>query len=366
MIVWAIAGLLGLATGMRIGWALANEQSVVSTAMILALGSLGTAAALSWPPLTLFVDSALGWPNIAMGFSQVALIGSAAGSAVMITSVTSRRPPAVNRRLSVAQYSVAAVVAALSLTAFFAAGPRPQTSPTEYLRQHLGGPAGLLPLAYLVAALSLVAWAGLRHSNRSRRGRALFVFTLGMTLMLLAGVAFLFQVIADDEVALARVGTTLLGCAMPAVAAGALLPSIEDWFGARRELALIRPILTELGRRHPEMNLEARTHGPRVFRVAEKMSLISDALFLEATAASDGEPAVTDPDVAPGEQALTVARWIDGRSPFPGLGWLRQPETYSDREWILAIAGRYRDLMREPADAPPRGKVRALRRAAAD
>ena len=36
MIIWVIAGLLGLATGLRIGWALVNNQSLVSTAMILA------------------------------------------------------------------------------------------------------------------------------------------------------------------------------------------------------------------------------------------------------------------------------------------------------------------------------------------
>ena len=37
MIIWVIAGLLGLATGLRIGWALVNKQSLVSTAMILAV-----------------------------------------------------------------------------------------------------------------------------------------------------------------------------------------------------------------------------------------------------------------------------------------------------------------------------------------
>ena len=46
MIIWVIAGLLGLATGLRIGWALVNKQSLVSTAMIVALGSLGAVAAL--------------------------------------------------------------------------------------------------------------------------------------------------------------------------------------------------------------------------------------------------------------------------------------------------------------------------------
>ena len=77
MTVWVIAGLLGLATGLRIGWAMVNHLSVVSTAMIVALGSLAMVAALNWAPLTLLVDAALGWPNIAIGLSQVALVASA-------------------------------------------------------------------------------------------------------------------------------------------------------------------------------------------------------------------------------------------------------------------------------------------------
>ena len=48
MTVWVIAGLLGMATGVRIGWALVNKQSLVSAAMIIALGSLGLVAALNW------------------------------------------------------------------------------------------------------------------------------------------------------------------------------------------------------------------------------------------------------------------------------------------------------------------------------
>jgi len=56
--------------------------------------------------------------------------------------------------------------------------------------------------------------------------------------------------------------------------------------------------------------------------------------------------------VSPQEQARTIAQWIyDGRegaqekgASFPGLGWLRQPTSYSDREWILEIAHQYRQL----------------------
>ena len=93
MIVWVIAGLLGMATGLRIGWALVNKQSVVSSAMIVALGNLALVAAFNWPPLTVLIDRALHWPNISVGLSQVALVGCAAGSCVMITSVASLRSP---------------------------------------------------------------------------------------------------------------------------------------------------------------------------------------------------------------------------------------------------------------------------------
>ncbi len=158
---------------------------------------------------------------------------------------------------------------------------------------------------------------------------------------------------------------------MLVVAAGSLLPSLEDWFGARRELRTIQPILDELGRRHPDVGIGVRPRGPLAFRVAERMSLISDALFLEATAASgalsraetSGSAAGTDgetfgdldelpaPDVTPVQQAATVAAWIDGDEEFPGPAWLRQPTTYSDREWILEIARQYRRLTVErPSD----------------
>jgi hypothetical protein len=111
-----------------------------------------------------------------------------------------------------------------------------------------------------------------------------------------------------------------------------------------------------------------------VFRVAERMSLISDALFLEATTAdaarkrpvdatgalpareldeADDGTELESPSVPPEQQARAIAEWIyaeregapDGTGPkFPGLGWLRQPASYSDREWILAIAQQYGQL----------------------
>ena len=378
MIIWVIAGLLGLATGLRIGWALVNKQSLVSTAMILALGSLGLVAALNWQPLTLLIDTVLQWPNISMGLSQVALIACAAGSCVMITTVSSERKPATIRKIAIVQYSVAGAIAVASLVTFFATGQQPEMSPEEYLKQNLGSSDGrlpwLLPLLYVLLALTLVSWAGMRHSNRSRRGRALFVFTIGIVLIVLASAFFILRAAGNTRLLGVGAAATLLGCAMLVVATGSLLPSVEDWFGARHELRTIQPVLNELGRRHPDIGIGVRPRGPLVFRVAERMSLISDALFLEATAAdatrkrpvdatgalpareldeADDVTEVESPSVPPEEQARAIAEWIyagredapAGTGPkFPGLGWLRQPASYSDREWILEIAEQYREL----------------------
>jgi hypothetical protein len=365
LIVWVIAGLLGLATGLRIGWALVNKQSLVSAAMILALGSLGAVAALNWQPLTLMLDTMLRWPNIATVFSQVALIACAAGSCVMITSASSSRKPAAIRRIAIIQYAVATVIAALTLVAFFVGPQQPEMSPEEYLRRNLGSGttslSWLLPLLYVLLALTLVAWAGARHSNRTRRGRALFVFTIGIALIVLASAFFALRAAGNTRFVGVGAAATLLGCAMLVVASGSLLPSVEDWFGARRELRTIQPLLEELHRRHPNIGIGERPRGPLLFRVAEQMSLISDALYLEATralqsdegGAVDESPDPVQSSVGPDAQALRIAQWIHAgqgadrdaaNSLFPGPSWLRQPSSYSDREWILAIADQYRML----------------------
>jgi hypothetical protein len=380
LIIWVIAGLLGVATGLRIGWALVNKQSVVSAAMMMALGSLGLLAALNWQPLTLLIDAALNWPNVSIALSQMALIGCAASSCVMITSAASSKKPAVTRRLAWANYIAAVAIAAVSLTLFFSDARQPEMPPEEYLRRNVGSHTSLpwlLPLLFILFALTVVAVSGLRYSNRSRRGRALFLFTVGITLIVLASGVILLQAVGITQLVGVRPAVTLLAFAMLIVAAGALLPTVEDWFGARRELRTINPLLRELARRQPDIGVGVRPRGPLAFRVAERMSLISDALFLEATQRASSGPAkrrasrthrsegaraaeqsrvmtdVDPPDVSPDEQARAIARWVlrtkkgGHGAEFPGLSWLRQPEDYSDRDWILAIAQRYRELDRE-------------------
>ncbi len=127
-----------------------------------------------------------------------------------------------------------------------------------------------------------------------------------------------------------------------------------------------------------------RPRGPLVFRVAERMSLISDALFLEATAADaarkrpvdatgarptreldevDDVSELESPPVPPQEQARTIAQWIyagregapkDTRASSRDLAGCASPTSYSDREWILEIAQQYRQLaLSKRRDAGP-------------
>ena len=354
MTVWVIAGLLGMATGLRIGWAVVNQQSVVSSAMIVALGNLAVLAALNWPPLTLLVDTALNWPNISVGLSQMALVASASGSFVMITAVASTRSPEVTHRWAVVQYSVAAVIAAATLVLFLNDGRGAELPTGEYLKRNIGrsGEAfdWLLPLLYVLLVLSVVAWVGMRLSNSSRRGRALLIFTAGIALLVAASAFFVGRAIGGTRFTGVSTAVTLVLCAMGIVAGGALMPALEDWVGARRDLRRIAALRAEMGRRHPDIGIGVRPRGPLVFRVAEQLSLISDALYLEGASVAP-HPVHTDPPpgITSAEQARAVAKWIAaGRDrvsvAFPGRSWLRQPPDCPDRDWILEIADQYRQV----------------------
>ena len=256
-------------------------------------------------------------------------------------------------------------------------------SPEEYLRRNLGSNgmalSWLLPLLYVLLALTLVAWAGMRHSNRTRRGRALFVFTIGIVLIVLASAFFLLRAVGTTQFVGVGAAATLLGCAMLVVAGGLAAAqrrglvrraprAADDPAAARRT----RPPASR--RRHRRASARAagvpgrRADVPDLRRAVPRgddgrrratPSGRCQPAHRRSTTWSDGIAELSDfdtPDVAPEEQARAIAEWIyAGRgetdaetqtSLFPGLGWLRQPTTYSDREWILAIAKQYRQLDR--------------------
>ena len=212
-----------------------------------------------------------------------------------------------------------------------------------------------MPVLYVMLAMTLVTWVGIRLSNPTRRGRALFLFSAGTALIVAASAFILIRAVRGTPLVGVGTAATLVMCALSVVAAGSLLPSVEDWVGARRELRLIDPLLQEMARRHPDVGIGTRPRGPLVFRVAERLSTISDSMYLEAlNAADDGTRTGGEPDgVSTAEQARAVARWLragpdDGAHAFPGSEWLRQPSECSDREWILEIARQYRNLASTP------------------
>jgi hypothetical protein len=114
------------------------------------------------------------------------------------------------------------VLTAVSLVMFFAAGQQPEMAPQEYLKRNLGL-SWLLPLLCVLLALTLVLWAGMRYSSRSRRGRALFIFTIGIVLSVLASAFFFLRAISNTEFVGVGAAVTFLGVAMVIVAAGPLL-----------------------------------------------------------------------------------------------------------------------------------------------
>ena len=81
----------------------------------------------------------------------------------------------------------------------------------------------MLPLLYVLLALTLMLWAGMRYSSRSRRGRALFIFIIGIVLIVLASAFFFLRAISNTEFVGVGAAVTLLGAAVVIVAAGSLL-----------------------------------------------------------------------------------------------------------------------------------------------
>jgi hypothetical protein len=137
-----------------------------AVALTLTMGSLGLVAALNWQPLALLVDTVMHWPNIAMALIQVALITCTAGICVLMTSVAAGHKSAVFQHHAIAQYSIAATVAAASIARFFVAGRRLEMPPAQYLQENLAS-SWLLPLLlYAPLALTAVSWTAVRHSTR--------------------------------------------------------------------------------------------------------------------------------------------------------------------------------------------------------
>lgn len=162
-----------------------------------------------------------------------------------------------------------------------------------------------------------------------------------MVLMVLSSAFFLLRAVGNTDVLGVGAAATLLGCAMLVVAGGSLLPSVEDWFGARRELRTIQPLLAELNDRHPDVGIGVRPRGPLLFRVAEQMSLISDSLYLEAIAAEGVRRRTVDAgqrerDI---EQSLNIADIADLDSPpVPA-----DEQARGIAEWIFAGCGTGRE-----------------------
>ena len=145
------------------------------------------------------------------------------------------------------------------------------------------------PLLYVLFALTLISWAGMALQPHPARAGPVPVHPRDRADP--GGHRhFLMRAVASTHLVGIGTAATLLGVAMLIVALGSLLPAIEDWFGGRREMRMIAPILKELERRQPDVGIGERPRGPLIFRVAERLSLISDALYLEAT---DAQQALT-------------------------------------------------------------------------
>jgi hypothetical protein len=93
-------------------------------------------------------------------------------------------------------------------------------APQEYLKRDLGLSclSWLLPLLYVLLALTLMLWSAMRYSNC---GRGLFIVTVGIVIIVLASALIFLRAIGNTFVGVGA-AVTLLGAATVIVAAESL------------------------------------------------------------------------------------------------------------------------------------------------
>ncbi|MUM19579.1 hypothetical protein FZI91_21065 [Mycobacterium sp. CBMA271] len=211
--------------------------------------------------------------------------------------------------------------------------------------------AEVVSSGFMCAVLVQLAWAGMRHADRT---------PVGTGLGLLAAAA-VFELVAISYGGLWRplnqghgntLGTfglwleSLPGCAGAVlIILGFLWPPVATHVQARRKRRMLQPLHDALEKLFPG-----------VIPPMDQRIRLSDLIFEWTTHIQDGltllgqgrQVSPQTRDSIPGgcdERAVAVTNWLTGQD-VPGFSseWLRPPSGVSDEAWVLAIAEAYADF----------------------
>ncbi|MCJ0904002.1 hypothetical protein [Rhodococcus sp. ARC_M6] len=320
MIAWAIALVVWIAAGARLGRVVARAATPLRTAMVIVGFCVALMATVLVPGVWDIVERVAPDQHFSAMVVVVLWVFLSASSAVGAVSAW----PVMTRS---AMGGIAIVLYTVGLLVSIAVG--------------FGYPVPAL--VFVIISLSLVISTGLRHVAWAPLGRGIALIVLGSTTLLIVVVVMLVEAIRGTNSLESGVWT---GAGVGFVSAASLLIALgitwvlaETWVRARLDLMRLRRMHELLVKRFPEVVDADSAATTSVLRASDVIAQIMDAMYIQAGAGMF-DVGGREPPRSIASHSGILAGWIEDPlgSDVLDTRWIAPPGGMSARRWLLVLA----------------------------
>ncbi|MGK2238727.1 MAG: hypothetical protein ACI9JD_001275 [Rhodococcus sp. (in: high G+C Gram-positive bacteria)] len=320
MIFWAVALLVWVAAGARLGRVVARTATPLRMSMVFAGFSVALSSTVMVPAVWDIVDRIAPEQHAAAMIVIVLWTALSAASAVGAVSAWPVMSRPAMRGLATVLYSVGLLVAIAVLFGY----PAPA-------------------LIFIVVALSLVISTGLRHVAWAPLGRGIALIVTGSSILLVVVVVMLVESIGGTGALESDIwtgaGVWFIAALSVLIALGITWVLLETWLRARRDLYRLRRMHALLVKRFPEVVDADSAGSTSVLRASDMIAQIMDAMYIQSGAGMF-DVGGQEPPRAVTAHAGILAGWIADplASDVLDTRWIAPPEKMSARRWVLLLA----------------------------
>ena len=320
MIAWAIALVVWIAAGARLGRVVAREATPLRTAMVIVGFCVALIATVLVPGVWDIVERVAPDQHFSAMVVVVLWVFLSAASAVGAVSAWPVMTRSAMRGIAIVLYTVGLLV---SIAVGF------------------GYP--IPALVFVIIALSLVISTGLRHVAWAPLGRGIALIVLGSVTLLIVVVVMLVEAIRGTNSLESGVWT---GAGVGFVSAASLLIALgitwvlaETWVRARLDLMRLRRMHELLVKRFPEVVDADSAASTSVLRASDVIAQIMDAMYIQAGAGMF-DVGGREPPRSIASHSGILAGWIEDPlgSDVLDTRWIAPPGGMSARRWVLVVA----------------------------
>lgn len=330
MIAWAIALVVWIAAGARLGRVVARVATPLRTAMVIAGFGVALMVTVLVPGVWDIVDRIAPDQHFSAMVVVVLWVFLSAASAVGAVSAW----PVMTRS---AMRGVAVVLYTVGLLVSIAVG--------------VGYP--IPALLFVVVALALVISTGLRHVAWAPLGRGIGLIVVGSMILLFVVVVMLVDSVrganALESGIWSGAGVQFVSVAGLSIALGITWMLTETWVRARLDLKRLRGMHGLLVNRFPEVVDADSAATTSVLKASDMIAQIMDAMYIQAGAGLF-DVGGREPPRSLATHSEILTEWIVNplESDVLDTRWIAPPDGMSARRWVLVLARDYDKLEAQP------------------